>query len=73
MVESQSPGLLYSATLGRAVMILATPTGLQQSSMLKAMRSICDSARPDATPLGLRNSPPVIPRVAQYCNPGLED
>jgi len=35
VVAAQSPRLLYSATLGIAAMILATPTGLRHCSALK--------------------------------------
>jgi hypothetical protein len=83
VVACQSPRLLYSATLGMAAMILLTPTGLWQDFAWKrpelrlAMRDkpIRLGTRGDSatTPVGLGNSPPSFPRVAEYSNPGLED
>jgi hypothetical protein len=86
VVAAQSPRLLYSATLGIAAMIHATPMGLWQCSALKgAVNSTNDNdsrqsdpagsvyARVGRNPVGVGELGVAFPRVAEYSNPGLED
>ncbi len=82
---SSSPGLLYSATLGKTAAGCPTPTGLRpclqsqahehnNRERFEATSSRLGTRRGLATtPLGLRNSLAVFPRVAEYSNPGLKD
>jgi|GEM_PF-6069032 len=55
-------------------MFFATPTGLRRRSTSKAIHLPVYAGRVFVTtPLGLRDSLAVFPRVAEYRNPGLED
>jgi hypothetical protein len=71
VVEAQSPRLLYSVTLG-VQRGLRNPNGVAAVLESKAIRRV-GVGGPDTTPLGLRDSLAVFPRVAEYSNPGLED
>ena len=75
-VSSLSPGLLYSATLGKVDAPCPTPTGLWRSPRVGGhaadlLRPVCPLGA--ATPLGLGGASRSFPRVAEYSNPGLTD
>ena len=83
MVAAQSPRLLYSATLGIAAIILATPTGLwklrseRRSELNKTITSEQSDPLSPCTmetwpqPHGGWGLAAVFARVAEYSNPGL--
>ena len=79
--SSSSPGLLYSATLGKSASTFRNPNGVAALFCVKgAMNSLAITIREKlirlaftqvTTPLGLVNSPTAFPKVAEYSNLGL--
>ena len=68
---SSSPGLLYSATLGRTRMSSATPTGLWPSLPAYIRPVLAFIVERRRNPVRVARIIAAIPKVAEYSNLGL--
>gem|GEM_PF-6584758 len=74
VVETLRTKLLYSATLGTRRAMGTTQTGVVARLRAETDAGGLPCAWATATtPLGLRKSSLLFPRIAEYSNPGLED